>query len=216
MILLTGFNRFGDLDVNPSELILESIAGRTRASGRTDLVTEVLPTEYRRAGNRLCELIREFKPRAILGLGAAMGTRTLRLERVALNLDDSNEPDNAGEIARGRSIEPHGPMAYGSSLPLTRMHEALDALGVPAVISNHAGTFLCNHIFYVSRHHVERLGIPCQCGFIHVPATSAHVRGDSHCGMPLSLMVEGIECCLDVLRGKPVSHPPASRCRVRR
>jgi len=200
MILLTGFNRFGDLEVNPSELIVESIAGRTRESGKSDLVTEVLPTEYRRAGDRVRELIREFRPHSILALGVAMGTPSLRLERVAFNLDDSGVPDNAGEIIHGQWIEAGGPPAYWSGLPLTAMHEALDRLGVPAVFSNHAGTFLCNHVFYIARHQVEQLGIQCQCGFIHVPGVSAGITGD--CGLPLARMIEGIESCLDVLRAR--------------
>lgn len=200
MILLTGFNRFGELEVNPSELIVESIAGRTRESGRTDLVTEVLPTEYRRAGDRMAELIREFRPEAILALGVATGAPFLLLERVALNLDDCEVPDNSGEIAEGRLIEAEGPAAYWSSLPLMDMLEALERLGVPAVISNHAGTFLCNHIFYVARHRVEQLGIPCRCGFIHVPGVSTGITDGTDCGLPIALMIEGIECCLDVLR----------------
>jgi pyroglutamyl-peptidase len=87
------------------------------------------------------ELIREFRPDAILAVGVAMGTPSLRLERVALNLDDSDAPDNSGEIIQGQLIASQGPATYWSSLPLTGMLEALDRLGVPAVISNHAGTF---------------------------------------------------------------------------
>ena len=159
MILLTGFNCFGDLEVNPSELIVRTIAERAGAAGRTDLVTEVLPTEYRRAEIRVCELIQQFKPRAVLGIGVAVGAQTLRLERVAHNLDDSSQADNSGEIAEGKAIEAEGPIEYRSSLPLERMLDALEERGVPAVISNHAGTFLCNHVFYVARHQVEQSGI---------------------------------------------------------
>jgi pyroglutamyl-peptidase len=202
MILLTGFNPFGDLDVNISELIVESIAERARASGRTGLVTEVLPTEYRRAGDRIRGLIRQFKPDAVLGLGVAAGTRGLRLERVALNLDDCTEPDNSGEVALGRTIDADGPAAYFSTLPLGPLLEALEKVGVPAFISNHAGAFLCNHLFYVARHEAEQSGIPCRCGFIHVPAACGQVSkaGDGDAAMPLSRLVEGIECCLNVLR----------------
>jgi pyroglutamyl-peptidase len=200
MILLTGFNPFGDLAVNPSELIVKSIAERTREG----LVTEVLPTEYRRAGDRMRELIREFRPEAILALGVATGAPFLLLERVALNLDDSDAPDNSGKIIQGQLIEAQGPVAYWSSLPLAGMLGALERLGVPAVISNHAGTFLCNHVFYVARHQVEQLNFQCRCGFIHVPGVSACSVGETDCGLPLALMIEGIECCLDVLR-----HPDA-------
>lgn len=201
MILLTGFNRFADLDVNPSELIVESIARRTLETGRTGIVTEVLPTEYQSAGDRVRELIRELSPRAILGLGVAMGTRSLRLERVALNLDDCAAPDNSGRIVQGQLIDPLGPVAYWSTLPLARMLGALGSLGVPAVISNHAGAFLCNHLFYIARRQVEQSGLSCQCGFIHVPPLSAEIAGDRDSGLPLALMVQGIEGCLDVLRG---------------
>ena len=207
MILLTGFNCFGNLEVNPSELIVESIADRARKRGRTDLVTEVLPTEYQRAGDRVCELIREVRPEAILALGVAIGAPVLRLERVALNLDDTEAPDNAGKIIEGQLIDTGGPLAYWSSLPLTGMLEALDRLGVPAVISNHAGAFLCNHVFYIARHQVQQLGIPSRCGFIHVPGMSAGIAGDTDCGLPLNLMIEGIECCIDVLRDART--PPA-------
>jgi pyroglutamyl-peptidase len=130
------------------------------------------------------------------------------LERVALNLNDSDVSDNAGEIIQGQLIEVEGPAAYWSSLPLTGMIEALERLGVPAVISNHAGTFLCNHVFYVARHEVEQVGIPCRCGFIHVPGVSTGIAGDIDSGLPLALMLEGIECCLDVLRA---TQPPPSR-----
>ena len=200
MILLTGFNPFGDLTVNPSELIVESIAERMRKCSQTDLVTEVLPTEYRRSGARMRELIRQFRPEAILALGVAIGTPSLRLERVALNLDDSGMPDNAGEIIQGQLIQENGPAAYFSSLPLPAILEAMGGLGIPATISNHAGTFLCNHIFYVARQQVEELGIPCRCGLIHVPGVSMEVAGGA--GLPLAMMVEGIERCIDVIRSE--------------
>jgi pyroglutamyl-peptidase len=201
MILLTGFNRFADLEVNPSQLIVESIAVRSLESGGADLVTEVLPTEYRRAGDRMRELIREYRPGAILALGAGIGAPFLRLERVGLNLDDNDGADNAGQIIRGQLIEAEGPAAYWSTLPLAAMIEVLDRRGIPAVISNHAGAFLCNHIFYVARHQVERLGIASRCGFIHVPGVSAGMGDETDCGLPLELMMEGIECCIDLLRG---------------
>lgn len=200
MILLTGFNPFGGLEVNSSQLIVESIAERTRERG--DMVTEVLPTEYGRAGERMRDLIRELRPKAILALGVAMGAPVFRLERVALNLDDSDEPDNSGEVIRGQVIEAAGPVAYWSTLPLTRMLEGLEGLGVPARISNHAGAFLCNHVFYLARHQVELLGIPSRCGFIHVPGESTGATGD--CGLPLALIVEGIESCIEVLRSSDI------------
>ena len=147
-------------------------------------------------------LIQEYQPKVILALGVATGAPFLRLERVALNLNDAEMPDNAGEVISGQLIEAKGPAAYWSSLPLTAMLEALDGLDVPVVVSNHAGTFLCNHVFYIARHQVEQLGIPSRCGFIHVPGVSTGISEDTDDGLPLSLMIEGIECGLEVLRAE--------------
>jgi pyroglutamyl-peptidase len=201
MILLTGFNRFGGLGLNPSQLIVESIAARARERGLTDLIAEVLPTEYRWAGERMRELIWDFRPEGILAVGVAVGAPFLRLERVAFNLDDTAMPDNAGQTIQGQLIEAKGPAEYASSLPLAAMLEALDGIDVPALISDHAGAFLCNHVFYIARHQVEQLGIPSRCGFIHVPGISAGGGGDIESGLPLPVMIEGIERCLDILRG---------------
>lgn len=116
---------------------------------------------------------------------------------------------NAFNVIATREIDDilhlYGSAAYRSSLPLTSMLEALERAGVPAAISNHAGTFLCNHLFYLARHQVEQLDIPCRCGFIHVPGVSTGIAGDTDCGLPLSLLIDGIEHCLDVLRATRTS-----------
>jgi pyroglutamyl-peptidase len=81
------------------------------------------------------------------------------------------------------------------------MLDALEKLAVPAVISNYAGAFLCNHVFYIARHQVQHLGVPSQCGFIHFPPASAQNAAGGVPGLPLARMVDGIECCLNLLRG---------------
>src|SRR5438034_5693298 len=170
--LLTGFNRFGDLEVNPTQLIVESLAERPRTLTNVNLVAEVLPTEFIGAGNRISQLIRQHRPEMVVCLGLGAGLGEIHLERVALNLDDGGMPDNAGVSRTGQSIVPDGPLAYQSILPLVQLREALRQRGIPAVISNHAGTYVCNHVFYLARHEVERLGIGSLCGFIHLPQIS--------------------------------------------
>src|SRR6185503_14590339 len=155
--LLTGFNRFGDLEVNPTQLIVESMAKRPGAFTNFNLVVEVLPTEFIVAGNRISQLIRQHRPEMVVCLGVGAGLGEIHLERVALNLDDGGLPDNAGVSRTGQKIVPDGPLAYHSTLPLVRMREALRQRGIPAIISNHAGTYVCNHVFYLARHEVERL-----------------------------------------------------------
>ena len=147
-ILLTGFNAFGTVRENPSQLVVEAIASR----GWPDLTAAVLPTEFALAGRRIRALIRRHRPELIVCLGVAQGIPAIHLERVALNLDDTEAPDNAGRIHAAKRIVKGGPLAYESTLPIIKMRERLRARGIPAAISNHAGTYVCNHVFYVARH----------------------------------------------------------------
>ena len=198
--LLTGFNRFGDLEVNPTQLIVEHMAKRPRAFMNVNLVAEVLPTEFIEAGDRISQLIRQHRPEMVVCLGLGAGLGEIHLERVALNLDDGGMPDNAGLSRTGQTIVPDGPLAYQSTLPLVQLREALRQRGIPAVISNHAGTYVCNHVFYLARHEVERLGIGSLCGFIHLPQISENTGAGAlpMFGLTLDVMMEAVECCLNV------------------
>jgi pyroglutamyl-peptidase len=197
--LLTGFNRFGDLEVNPTQLIVESMAKRPGAFPNVDLVTEVLPTEFIGAGNRISQLIRQHRPEMVVCLGVGAGLEEIHLERVAVNFDDGGMPDNAGMLRTGQRIVPDGPPSYQSTLPLVQMREALIQRGISAIISDDAGAYVCNHVFYLARHEVEKLEIGSLCGFIHVPqmAENTGVAGPTY-GMPLDVMMEAVECCLKV------------------
>ena len=191
--LLTGFNRFGDLQLNPTRLIVEEFSRRNGPAGM-NLVAEVMPTEFLAGGKRIVELIRQYRPDRIVCLGVAAGSDAIRLERVALNLDDCAIPDNAGLQLAGNQIIPDGPSAYWSTLPIDAMLAALQQRGIPTVISNHAGTFVCNHVFYLARHEIECLGLGTQCGFIHVPQISDAPAGN----FTLDGLTAAIECCLRV------------------
>jgi pyroglutamyl-peptidase len=116
------------------------------------------------------------------------------LERFALNVDDEELPDNSGRVLNGTPIVRGGPAAYESTLPLNRLLKVLRAKGIRANISNHAGTYVCNHAFYVARHESERLRPGMPCGFIHVPNLR---RGSSKTqAMALDDMAEAVEVCL--------------------
>ncbi|MBN1659803.1 MAG: hypothetical protein JXA93_15465 [Anaerolineae bacterium] len=200
-ILLTGFNRFGDLEFNPSEAIVNRCAAWARGAGGVNLVAEVLSTEFEAAGERMRSLIRSVRPDLVVSLGVAARACGLRLERVALNLDDSPAPDNAGVPVTGRRIVPDGPVGYWSTLPLEDLKRALEAREIPVQISNHAGTFVCNHVFYVARHEIERLGIDARCGFVHVPLMTEQVTAMEADlpSLPLAMLVDAVQCCLDLL-----------------
>jgi len=201
-ILVTGFEPFGAVNVNPSEQIVRKLTEVARAEKRDDLVTEILPTEFTAAGKKIRRLIRAIRPEAVVCLGVAPSREIICLERVALNLDDEESPDNAGRIRIGRRIQRDAPVAYWTTLPLKEIRRAMEKAGIPSKISNHAGTYVCNHVFYCARHEVERMKSSAPCGLIHVPAIRRRGKGARARGLPLSKMIVAMECCLNVLREK--------------
>jgi len=192
-LLITGFNPFGKVTVNPSQLIVEHMQ-RTRRDVRAIL----LPTEYHLSGEMLRAAVHDHRPDAVLMLGVAQMRKIITLERMAVNVDDASIPDNAGLLLSGQPIDPDGAIAYWSSLPLDRMLTALAEKDIPAAISNHAGTYVCNHVFYVAQRTLEQIGRRIPCGFIHLPGLLPP-EGDAQEGMTLQQMIDGVEVCIETL-----------------
>jgi pyroglutamyl-peptidase len=149
-ILVTGFEPWGRLRRNPSGELALALGGH------------VLPVDFRRAERRLLSLVRRLRPEAILMLGLAQRRSRIELEAVALNVDHSEE---GGRRAWRRPIG-KGPLALPARLPLERLYRRLRAARIPVAISHHAGTFVCNHVFYAA---LAATHVPC--GFVHVPPT---------------------------------------------
>jgi pyroglutamyl-peptidase len=196
--LLTGFVPFGDVAVNPSQLIVQQIAQRREFP---ELLTAVLPVEFAVAGDCIRQLIRDLLPEAVLCLGVAQNRDAINLERVALNLDDARIPDNAGQRIFGEPIVSDGPVGYWSTLPLEPMEKALRELEIPVIMSNHAGAYLCNHVFFSARHELECQQRKVPCGFVHVPRLCETASEDC-AGLSLDTMVKAIECCLHCIQGQ--------------
>ncbi|MFP4322613.1 MAG: pyroglutamyl-peptidase I [Anaerolineales bacterium] len=194
-ILITAFDPFGDLSENASQRVLETL------DGLAGLVTEVLPTAFSAATERVLGLIDTHQPAAVVCLGVAEKSSALRLERVALNLDDARIPDNHGAQPRGSQIDPAAPPAYWATLPIEDMHAALIAAGVPGEISNHAGTFVCNHVFFAVQHYLTLTAPATPAGFIHVPGIRPADAAADAPGLPLDDIVRGVRACLGVLYG---------------
>lgn len=166
--LVTGFEPFGESKVNSSELLVTALD----SLARPDVITEILPTSYRRAEARIGELLRSHRPRTLLMLGLAEATTRIRFEQVALNLDDSDAPDNDGEVRlRGRVVE-GAPVGYWSSLELDRMADASRRLGERVLFSHDAGGYVCNHVFFTAAHLVATVYPATRCGFVHLPAVA--------------------------------------------
>jgi len=194
-ILITAFNPFGAHEVNPSEVILNHLMKDPPDLSET-LVGEVLLTEFAAAGQRIRELIDILQPKAVLMLGMDEKTNSLSLERTAFNMSDAPIADNVGYQPSEHKIEPLGPATYESTLPLDHILRGLTDKGIPTIFSHHAGSFVCNHVFYTAHHELARLGRGTPCGFLHVPPI-ASIPGDR--GLPISFLLTGIKLCIKIL-----------------
>ena len=205
-ILVTGFEPFNGQIVNPSEQIVCCLI----APKGVNLLKEILPVEFKRAMIRLKELVKGYQPDVVLSIGQAGGRPEISMERVAINIDcvkSSNGkkilPDNAGETPIDELIESEGAPAYFSNLPLWKIVEAIQEKGIPAGISNTAGTYVCNHIMYVGLHLVETEYPQLKAGFIHVPFLPEQIENredrERLFAMALEDMVTALQTALEVI-----------------
>ncbi|USZ69876.1 pyroglutamyl-peptidase I (plasmid) [Halorussus salilacus] len=169
-LLLTGYEPFGDHDRNPSKAVARDLDGEEVAD--REVVGRVLPVEFDRAGEEMTELIEDHDPAAVVATGLAAGRAAVSVERVGVNVADcAGVPDNADAEPRDERIRDEGPAAYFATLPVARVVGDLLDAGIPARVSNTAGTHLCNHVLYRTRAHVEREGLDIPAGFVHLPLT---------------------------------------------
>ena len=192
-ILLTGFEPFGGDSVNPSWDVACALDG--------ELIDGVcvhalqLPCVFGRAIPTLLAALRRHRPQAVLALGLAANRLELSLERVAINVDDARIPDNAGGQPIDDPVVARGPAAYFSTLPIKAIVAALQDAGLPATVSQTAGTFVCNHLFYGLMHSLRRRpGV--RGGFMHVPLLPAQATAGGPPGLALADQVRGVRLAL--------------------
>lgn len=205
-LLVTGFEPFNGQTVNPSQ----QIADRLTAPKGATLIKAILPVEFEKAAVQLQALLREHQPDALLSIGQAGGRPEISVERVAINVDcvkssDGSRllPDNSGKTPVDEPIEAEGPSAYFATLPLWEMVEAIREKGIPAGISNTAGTYVCNHVMYAGLHQAATKYPYMKAGFIHVPFLPEQIAGradrDRLSAMPLEDMVTALQAALEVI-----------------
>ena len=168
-VLLTGFDAFGGDLINPSWLATRALHGRQIAGHR--VVAAQLPTVFDESLLALRKLLLLHKPALTICVGQAGGRSAISLERVAINVNDARIADNAGAQPIDTPVAPNAPAAYFTRLPIKAMLVALQREGVAAEVSQTAGTFVCNHVFYGLMHFLatQRGFKNKRGGFVHVP-----------------------------------------------
>ena len=197
-LLLTGFDPFGGSTLNPSWLVARALHGQ-RIAGHA-VVAEQLPTVFGAAQAQLHALLQAHRPALVLCLGQAGGRAALSIERIAINVADARIPDNQGAQPVDEPVVPGAPAAYFATLPVKALHRAVQQAGLPCEVSQTAGTFVCNAVFYGLMHQLSAGAVPgARGGFVHVP----WLPEQGTPGMELHDMVRGIH----VLLWAAVLHP---------
>jgi pyroglutamyl-peptidase len=194
-VLLTGFEPFGGASFNPSGAVVEAIA--EHGVDGFEIVTAILPVEFKRSAAMLIELISTNKPDVVISLGQAEGRDFIGPEQVAINLADARIADNAGVKLENQPINTGAADGYFSTLPIRAIVEAVSALGISAKISYSAGAFICNEIFFTAQSFLQ--GSNVISGFIHLPlAPNQSAEFPGLPTMPLTDQVAAIRVAIQV------------------
>ena len=193
-VLLTGFEPFGGEKVNPSGLAVAAVAAAPPPG--LEVSAARLSCVFGQAVEELEAAIDRTRPELVLCVGQAGGRADLTVERVAVNLDDARIPDNAGRQPVDQPIAEDRPAAYFSGLPVKRCVAAARAAGVPASVSQTAGTFLCNHVFYALMHLIATRRPGLRGGFVHVPYAPEQVVDRSAPSLPVTVAADGLRAVL--------------------
>lgn len=199
IVLLTGFEPFNGEPVNPAWEAVQALDG-WQADDLRVLVRQ-LPCVFIQAPKELRAAIDLLKPDVVICVGQAGGRAELSIERVAINVDDAPLADNRQAQPIDQPVVAGAPAAYFSTLPIKAIVAALRKSGIPASVSQTAGTFVCNHVFYALMHHVAETGARglMQAGFIHVPYLPEQAaRHPGAASMGLAQIVEGLKIAVDV------------------
>jgi pyroglutamyl-peptidase len=149
--------------------------------------------------------IDEAKPDLVLCVGLAGGRSELCLERVGINVQDARIPDNDASQPIDVPVVKGGPAAHFTTLPIKACVAEMRKAGLPAAVSNTAGTFVCNHILYALMDMAAQARRPFRGGFLHVPNVPEMLAASSTApSVPVESIVKGIEIIVAVSAGLTV------------
>ncbi|MFZ6674435.1 pyroglutamyl-peptidase I [Undibacterium sp. Xuan67W] len=209
-ILVTGFEPFEHQTINPSWEVARALDG-WQCNGLT-VIARQLPCVFHEAISDLQQAIDDIAPTIVICLGQAGGRPDISPERVAINVDDARIPDNAGQQPIDHVIIAGAPDAYFSTLPIKAIVRQMNDAGIAASVSNTAGTFVCNHVFFGLMHIIGQKNRPSRAakkrapvrgGFIHLPYLSTQITAStttlgiaSMPSMSLDAMIKGIQTAI--------------------
>lgn len=184
-VLLTGFGPYGNTPVNPAQLVAQKLDAETIAGAR--VVGRIVPNTFFKSTEAATALIDEVRPELVIMMGEYGGRAMITVERIAQNFNDATRyrlADNDGFAPLDEPTAPDGPAAYFATAPIRAMVKAMRARGIPADISDAAGTLVCNHLMYGVLHYIATRGLPIRAGWIHLPALPCVAALEDNLNMP--------------------------------
>jgi pyroglutamyl-peptidase len=197
-ILITGFEPFGGETENPSWEAARLLNGMSVS--QCVLVSVQLPCVFSKSLEVLENALKLHQPQMVIALGQADGRSDVSIERVAINVCDARIPDNEGAQPVDVAVVQGGPAAYFSTLPIKKMVTTLKSNGYPASVSQTAGTFVCNQVFYGLQHVLKDQKVAS--GFIHVPllpSQAAKRSGATLSSMSSTTLRDALLCLVPIL-----------------
>jgi pyroglutamyl-peptidase len=198
-VLLTGFEPFGKDKVNPALELIKKMANEDIPN--VELTTIRLPVVFGEAITTLVSAIEKNKPNLILSIGQAAGRMVVSIERIGLNMNDTDHPDNAGNKPRDELIATDGPAAYFTTIDIRKTLKEIKKAGIPARISNSAGTYVCNNIIFGALHYLVKNNLTkIKYGFIHIPylPSQAAEKPKPFASLPLEIIEKAVRIAIDV------------------
>ena len=193
-VLVTGFDPFGGEPINPA---WEAVKAMKDTIAGAEIIKMQIPTVVGKSIEKIHQKMKELQPDLVISVGQAGGRFGVTPERVAINITDARIPDNEGNQPIDEPIFSDGPAAYFSNLPVKAMVQAIKDAGYPSVLSNSAGTYICNHVMYGILYYIEKEFPNVRGGFIHVPyAPSQVVNKPSTPSMALADITASLEAAV--------------------
>ena len=192
-LLITGFDPFGGESINPS---WEAVRMLPEQIGEYKLTKLQIPTEFERAAKMVLETAEKEAPDVILCIGQAGGRSGVTPEVIGINLREARIPDNAGFQPQNEPVDPQGPAAYFSTVPVREMVESIRAAQIPAALSFSAGAFVCNDVLYSVLRDCEGKGV--RAGFVHVPFLPEQAK-EGVPSLPLAQIVTALSKAIEAL-----------------
>lgn len=188
-ILLTGFEPFGGSDINASWETAVRV-GQLPPKGVV-VVTMQLPVSFKRAGEAIRRALHEKHPDVLVMLGQRGKGTSIDIERIAVNLMDSVNPDNDGYQPQEQVIIAESGTAYFSNLPVKVLRDAVLQKDIPARVSNSAGLYVCNSTYYNALEEIHKHQLPTKVVFVHLPKISAD--------FPQEMLVEAVKTIMETI-----------------